>query len=96
MRPLREFYLVKNRDAVLKELQEQGYYFGGFWYERPVSPERYYKRVQFPEKDCPVATEVAREIVNFPNYYTSKELAPARRIVEKYLVKNHAKGGKNG
>ena len=89
--PLREFYLVQNRDEVLKELQKAGYYFYGFWYERPVSPERYYKKVKFPEAECPVATEVAKEIINFPTYYSRAELAPARKIVEKHLI-----GGKNG
>lgn len=80
--PLREFALVKDRAAVLKKLQEQGYYFGGLWYEKPVSPERYYREVKFPEKECPVATEVAREIVNLPNYYSTAELAQARKIIE--------------
>lgn len=86
-RPLRTFYLVRNRGQALKELQENGYYFSGFWYEKPVSPERYYDEVEFPEEDCPVATEVAAEIVNFPNYYNAKELLPARKIVETYEVK---------
>ena len=65
-KPLREFYLVRDRVEVLKKLQEKGYYFGGFWYEKPVSPERYYKKVHFPEDKCPVATEVAAKIINFP------------------------------
>ena len=89
--PLREFYLVQNRSEVLKKLQKAGYYFYGFWYERPVSPERYYKKVKFPEAECPVATEVAKEIINFPTYYSRAELAPARKIVEKHLI-----GGENG
>lgn len=81
-RPLRTFYLVKDRVQVLEQLRKQGYYFDGFWYEKPVSPTRYYEKVQFPETDCPVATEVAREIINFPNYYSAAELAPARKIVD--------------
>lgn len=86
-RPLRDFYLVRDRAEALKELQRNGYYFGGFWYERPVSPERYYDQVEFPEADCPVATEVASEIVNFPNYYNARELRPAREIIETYEVR---------
>ena len=84
--PLREFYLVRDRDEVLKQLAAAGYYFGGFWYERPVSPERYYKKVHFPEATCPVAMEVARQIINLPNYYTKQELAPARKIIAKYMI----------
>lgn len=83
-KPLREFYLVHNRAEVLKKLQDKGFYFGGFWYEKPVSPERYYKKVHFPEGQCPVATEVADKIINFPTYYDAKDLAPARKIVAEY------------
>ena len=50
-----------------------------------------YKKVKFPEAECPVATEVAKEIINFPTYYSRAELAPARKIIEKHLI-----GGKNG
>ncbi|MBR2998297.1 DegT/DnrJ/EryC1/StrS aminotransferase family protein [Candidatus Saccharibacteria bacterium] len=82
--PLREFCLVKNRNTVLKELKEAGYYFDGFWYERPVSPERYYKKTHFPEKDCPVAVEVSEKIINLPTYYSEKQLEKAREIIKKY------------
>lgn len=84
-KPLREFYLVRDRVEVLKKLQEKGYYFGGFWYEKPVSPERYYRKVHFPEDKCPVATEVAAKIINFPTYYSKKDLEPARKIIEEYM-----------
>ncbi|MBQ6460880.1 DegT/DnrJ/EryC1/StrS aminotransferase family protein [Candidatus Saccharibacteria bacterium] len=84
-KPLREFYLVNNREEVLSKLRKAGYFFDGFWYERPVSPERYYKKVNFPEEACPVATEVAKRIVNLPTYYNKKELAKAREIIKEYL-----------
>ena len=83
--PIREFCLVRNRAEVLKKLQARGYYFGGFWYEKPVSPERYYKKVHFPEDKCPVATEVAKKIINLPTYYSEKDLEPARRIIAEYM-----------
>lgn len=84
-KPLREFYLVKDRDTALKELKKAGYHFAGFWYEKPVSPERYYRKVKFPEEECPVATEVAAKIINFPTYYSGQELEPARKIIKGYL-----------
>ena len=83
-RPLREFYLVRDRGEVLRKLTSAGYYFGGFWYEKPVSPERYYKKVHFPEKECPEAVWVSEHIVNLPNYYTEKELVEVRRIIKEY------------
>ena len=90
--PLREFYLVRDRDGVIKKLAEAGYYFGGFWYERPVSPERYYKKVHFPEKNCPNAVFVAEHIINFPTYYTKDELSKAYKIIEPYLWKGGERG----
>ena len=81
---LREFYYVHDREKVLKELQKHGYYFGGFWYEKPVSPIRYYKKVKYPESKCPNAVYAAEHIINLPNYYTSRDLAPARKIIKKY------------
>ena len=83
--PLREFYLVNDRGVVLEKLRKAGYYFDGLWYERPVSPMRYYRRVHFPENECPVAVEVSEKIVNFPTYYSKSELLKARKIVEEYL-----------
>jgi dTDP-4-amino-4,6-dideoxygalactose transaminase len=88
---LREFYYVHDRDKVLKELQKEGYYFGGFWYEKPVSPSRYYQKVHFPESECPNAVYVAGHIVNLPNYYTRRDLSRARQI-----IKNHLEEGKDG
>jgi dTDP-4-amino-4,6-dideoxygalactose transaminase len=86
-KPLRTFYIVKEREKLLKELKEAGYYFDGFWYEKPVSPARYYKKVHFPEKDCPNAVYAAEHIVNLPRYYRKKNLEPAIKIIKKYLEK---------
>ena len=82
--PIREYILVNNRNKVLQELTQNGYYLSGFWYERPVSPERYYRKVHFPETECPVAVEVAEKIINLPTYYSSNALKPAREIIAKY------------
>ncbi len=81
--PLRKYYLVRDRGKVLGELRKNGYYFDGLWYEKPVSPIRYYKKVHFPEDRCPVATKVAQEIVNLPTYYTEQSLAEAKKIIGK-------------
>ena len=83
--PIREFFLVDDRALVLKQMQKKGYFLGGFWYEKPVSPIRYYDRVHFPEVACPVATYVAEHIVNIPNYYTRRDLNPALKIIKKHL-----------
>lgn len=85
---LREFYFVKNRDEVLKKLRAAGYFFDAFWYEKPVSPKRYYKEVSFPEKDCPSAVNVSNKIINFPTYYDKNDLKKAFEIIEPYLLED--------
>ena len=84
--PLREFFFVDDRDIVLNELERKGFVMGDTWYDIPVSPERYYKKVNFPENECPVATELSQHIVNLPTHYTKTELSPARKIIEKHLM----------
>lgn len=85
--PLREYYLIEDREVVLKKLMKNGYYFAGFWYEKPVSPERYYKKVHFPEETCKNAVFVAEHIINLPTYYSKKDLEPAREIIKPFLLK---------
>ena len=85
--PLRDFFLVHDRDEVLKKLQHKGFYFNDTWYDCPVAPARYYGDVNFPTDDCPVATELAEELINFPTHYSKIALRPARKIVKEYEVK---------
>lgn len=90
-KPLREFAFVKDRVAVLEKLRKAGYYFDGFWYEKPVSPARYYARLNFPEEKCKNAVWASKHIVNFPTYYAEKDLKKAYEIVAEYALE-----GKNG
>ena len=83
--PIREFCLVRERDTVLKKLAKAGYYFDGLWYKQPISPERYYQKIDFPEQDCPTAVLVAEHVINFPNYYRRSDLMPAINIVREHL-----------
>ena len=85
--PMRDFCFVHDRAELLKKLQRKGYYFGGLWYEKPVSPERYYNKVHFPEKECPNALYVSEHIINLPIYYTKRDLGPALKIIEPYSEK---------
>lgn len=84
--PIREFCLVKNREEVLKKLAHAGYYFDGIWYKQPVSPERYYKKIVFPEQDCPNSVFVTKHIINFPAYYKRECLMGAIAIVKDYVL----------
>lgn len=84
---LREFRFVRQREQVLKELKAAGYFFDSFWYERPVSPERYYRKVHFPEADCPNAVKIAEQIINLPTNYPKKELEAAKKIIAPYQIR---------
>ena len=82
--PIRTHRLVKNRKSCINKLDQNGYNFKEIWYDVPVSPVRYYKSLGFPEKECPVATKVASEIVNIPTYYPADQLERAIKIIEEY------------
>lgn len=81
---LRDFYLVDNRHFILKQLERQGYIMQDFWYEVPVSPLRYYQKINFPVNDCPTAVEVASKIINLPTHYPKSVLRPAHQFIAKY------------
>lgn len=83
--PLRGFCYVRNRQEVLHKLMRAGFYFGSFWYEKPVSPARYYGKVKFPEEDCPNAVYVGEHIINLPNCCSRRDLRPAYKIIKHYL-----------
>ena len=86
-KPLRDFEFVNQRTELLTKLAQNGFYFDGFWYEKPVSPARYYKKVLFPEKSCPNAVYASEHIINIPKIYHKKNIEPARKIISEYLDK---------
>ena len=80
--PIRTHLFVKNRAQLIEKLDQNGFNFREIWYDVPISPVRYYKKVHFPEKEFPVATAVSKEIINLPNYYQKSALAPALKIIK--------------
>ncbi len=85
-KPIRDFYLVDNREDCIKELERSGFYFREIWYDLPVCPERYFNKSGFREEECPVAADLAKKIVNIPTWYDKVKMRPAVRIIKKYLV----------
>ncbi len=89
--PLRKHYLVKEREQLLNELEQNGYYLRDIWYDTPVSPVRYASEANFPNADCPNTISVACQIINLPTWYPSETLDRARQIIAKYdLTKQSA------
>ncbi|HRQ86952.1 MAG TPA: aminotransferase class I/II-fold pyridoxal phosphate-dependent enzyme, partial [Candidatus Saccharibacteria bacterium] len=66
--PIRLPLLVRNRDEIIETLGKSGYHALDIWYDTPVGPTRFYDRVAYPEKSCPVAVEVASSIINLPTH----------------------------
>jgi dTDP-4-amino-4,6-dideoxygalactose transaminase len=89
--PIREFYLVDDRDIVLNKLERAGFVMNDTWYDIPVSPERYYKKANYPEDECPVAVNLSKHIVNLPTHYSRTKLQPARKIISKHEYKGEQK-----
>lgn len=50
------------------------------WYDAPVSPIRFMHKVNYPQKDCPVATETATQLINLPTHQKITE-ADIEKIV---------------
>ena len=82
--PIRTPLFVKNRPECIAKLAESGYNFKEIWYDVPISPVRYYKKLHFPEDEFKVATAVSKEIINLPTYYQKSKLAPALKIIKEY------------
>lgn len=64
--PLRLPILVEDREKLLNEFEKAELYLRDTWYDTPIGPKRFYSKVNYSETDCPVATDVARRIVNLP------------------------------
>ncbi|MCL1839539.1 DegT/DnrJ/EryC1/StrS family aminotransferase [Candidatus Saccharibacteria bacterium] len=78
-------FLVSGRSVLLKTLQTHGIHLNDSWYDIPVSPKRYYHKVDFPEKSCPVASRVASQMLNLPLLPKNK-LKPALEIIQKAIL----------
>ncbi len=85
---LRDFRLVRDRNQLLTELKQQGYYLDEIWYDTPVSPARYAEEAAFPATKCPDTVKIAAEIINFPTWYDDARLYNAYEIAKKYEVKS--------
>ena len=90
-KPLREYFLVENREELLKNLRRRGFRLEEVWYEVPVAPERYFKKLDFPKESCPNAVFFAEHVVNLPTWYSDKkhkkEVSEARKIIKSNEVK---------
>lgn len=85
--PLREHYLVKDREGLLAKLAQKGFYLQEIWYDTPVAPARYSTEADFPSEECPATVKIAQSIINLPTWYPETRLAPVREIIRQYELK---------
>ena len=86
--PLREYFLVKNREDTLQKLKSHGIRLEESWYEVPVSPKRYYSKINFPEEACPNATFFSEHVINLPTWYHDKKHKKQINLARKILKEN--------
>lgn len=64
--------LVDSPRDIIAALEKQRIHASDIWYDVPVSPVRYYKKLVYPAADCPVAVKVAARLVNLPTHQRVK------------------------
>lgn len=75
--------LLENRDEVVAALKTAGYFTEDIWYDVPVSPQRLYHMVEFPEADFPAVTEISARTINLPTHQlvTSEDIRKINEII---------------
>ncbi|HTK39486.1 MAG TPA: DegT/DnrJ/EryC1/StrS family aminotransferase [Patescibacteria group bacterium] len=78
---------VSNRSATLDSLREHGYELSDTWYDTPIGPARKYKRLNYPEQDCPGAVALSRTIINLPTHdeITEVDAKTIAEIIQQYV-----------
>ncbi len=66
--PARVPLLLENRDEVISYLKKYGVQANDVWYDIPVSPARFYKKVAYSEANNPVAVRVSAALINLPTH----------------------------
>ncbi len=66
--PIRVPLLVSNRNEVVSHLRANGVQANDIWYDVPVSPVRFYDKVNYPESECPNAVQISSRLVNLPTH----------------------------
>lgn len=78
---LRYPIIVKNRENLIKYLQKKGFFINDIWYDAPIAPKKYLYLSNYQKGECPVAEELADEIINLPTHINIS-VKKARRLVE--------------
>lgn len=58
---------VEDRQQVFSMLQKKHIYISDTWYDAPIAPARYLSKTTY-DHQCPIADEVASQIINLPTH----------------------------
>ncbi|MEO8691839.1 MAG: aminotransferase class I/II-fold pyridoxal phosphate-dependent enzyme [Candidatus Saccharimonas sp.] len=78
---IRAAFLVGQRDKLVERLMAHGVQANDIWYDAPIAPRRFMKKVNYPAGDCPVAVRVASQLINLPTHQRIGELE-VKKIVK--------------
>ena len=85
--PIRVPLVVKNRKDIISHLKNNGVQVNDIWYDVPVSPERFYNKVNYPEADNPTAVRVAGSLINLPTHerMTAEQIIKITHLVNEVV-----------
>ena len=70
---------VQNREDLIKYLKTKGFYLSDIWYDAPIAPKRFMKKINYlpagrqVKNDCPNAEKISNTIVNLPTHKNISE-----------------------
>lgn len=79
--------LVKNREVVLKKLENEGIYISDTWYDTPVGPKKYFKKSGYRVGECPNSEKISKKILNLPTHknVSEEDALKISQIITKFL-----------
>lgn len=63
---------VEDRENLIKFLKSKGFYLSDIWYDAPVAPRKYMKKINY-KNDCPIAEKISEKILNLPTHKNISE-----------------------
>lgn len=79
--------LVDTPHDIIRALSHRGIHVEDVWYDVPVSPQRFFDRVVYPDVECPMAVQLSARLVNLPTHQqiSAEDVARIAGIVRSKL-----------
>jgi dTDP-4-amino-4,6-dideoxygalactose transaminase len=60
--------IMNNKREIIDKMSANHIYIDDTWYYPVISPERFYKFANYNERDCPIAVDISKRLINLPTY----------------------------